>query len=112
MAANRLDIPVGRENAISREQLARQWNMRDRDARRMIAELRAEAGGDGYAILSTSRKPSGYWRSNDPAEIRGFIRETEARARNTFLAIRDAKRVLRSIERRQEYDNTLDGRCL
>lgn len=107
--ANRRDIPVGRENAISREDLAIIWCMRERETRRMVARLRAEAGNDGYAILSTSRKPSGYWRSNDPEEIRGFIRETEARARNTFLAIRDAKRVLRRIESNRDYGCRLDG---
>ena len=73
----------------------------------MIADLRAQYGEDGYVILSTSRKPSGYWRSNDPAEIRAFILETEARGRNTFLALRDAKRVLRRIEREAAYGPTL-----
>ena len=107
--ANRQDIPVGRENAISREELAIIWGVRDRDARRMVAKLRADAGNDGFAILSTARKPSGYWRSNDPDEIRAFIRETEARARNTFLAIRDAKRVLRRIEGTRDYGCRLDG---
>ena len=107
--ANRQDIPVGRENAISREELAAKWHVKDRLARHMGARLRAEAGNDGYAILSTARKPSGYWRSNDPDEIRGFIAETEARAKNTFLAIRDAKRVLRRIENNRNYGCRLDG---
>lgn len=94
MAANRFDIPIGRKNAISRKQLGGIWKMRDRSVREAIANLRATAGDDGYAILSTSHTPSGYWRSNDPEEIRAFIRETEARGRSTFLALRDAKRVL------------------
>lgn len=84
--------------------------MSERDVRRTVARLRAESGEDGYAILSTSRRPSGYWRSNDPEEIRGFIRETEARARNTFLAIRDAKRVLRRLEAGERYPRRLDQR--
>lgn len=92
--ANRNDIPIGRCNAISREELARIWGMSDRATRHTIAELRALPGDDGYAILSTATKPSGYWRSDDPAEIAAFIRETEARARNTFLALRDARRLL------------------
>lgn len=107
MRANRSDIPVGRDHSISREALARRWKVSEREARRMVADLRAKPGGDGYAILSTSRKPSGYWRSNDPAEIGEFIRETEARARNTFLAIRDAKRVMRQLENRRDYPRQL-----
>ena len=46
--ANRQDIPVGRENAISREELAAKWHVKDRLARHMVARLRAEAGNDGY----------------------------------------------------------------
>lgn len=96
MAANRRqDIPIGRRNAISRMALARLWRCTEREARRMIAELRAAPGDDGYAILSTASSPSGYWRSNDPEELAGFIRETESRARNTFLSLRDARRLLR-----------------
>ena len=96
--ANRNDIPVGRVNAISRPALSRIWHCSDREARRLIAELRAKPGGDGYAILSTANNPSGYWRSNDIEEITAFVRETEARARNTFLALRDAKRLLGQLQ--------------
>lgn len=94
---NRMDIPIGRENAITRAELAAACGCSDREARRMIAELRATPGTDGYAILSTSTNPSGYWRSNDPAEIERFIRETEARAKNIFNSLKDAKRVLTTI---------------
>ena len=96
--ANRNDIPIGRANAISRPELSRIWHCSDREARRLIAELRAVPGNDGYAIISTAHTPSGYWRSNDINEIAAFIRETEARARNTFLALKDAKRLLGRLQ--------------
>ena len=57
-------IPIGRDNAISREALAARWRMPDRMARRTIARLRAEPIDARYAILSTSRAPHGYWRSD------------------------------------------------
>ena len=106
--ANRCDIPIGRENAISRDSLARMWRCSDREARRMIAELRATPSEDGYAILSTATCPSGYWRSDNPEEIAGFIRETEARARNTFLVLRDARRLLKRLDQRGQYAFMLD----
>jgi len=96
--ANRTDIPAGRRNAINRAALTQLWRCSDREARRHIAELRAKPGNDGCAILSTAAWPPGYWRSSDPQEIRGFIRETEARARSTCLALRGAKKVLRQID--------------
>lgn len=94
---DRRDIPIGRDNAITRAELAVVWECSDREARRMIAELRAAPGNDGYAILSTSTSPSGYWRSNDPEEIRRFIHETEGRAKNIFSSLKDAKRVLDTV---------------
>ena len=84
--------------------------MDDRGVRKTIATLRAEMEDDDYVILSTSHSPSVYWRSNDPAEIQEFIRETEARARNTFESIRTAKRILRQAERRQSYGEPLAER--
>ena len=96
ITANRFDIPYGRKNAISRLTLRKMWHCDDRTAREIIAYLRRNPGDDGCAILSTSSTtPAGYWRSDDQAEIQAFIRETENRARNTFLSLKDAKRVLR-----------------
>ena len=96
--ANRSDIPYGMENAISRQTLRRIWNCTDREAREIIAFLRRFPGGDGCAILSSSSTtPAGYWRSDDPEEIQAFIQETENRARNTFLSLKDARRVLRKL---------------
>ena len=88
------DIPIGRQHAISRSELARIWGCSTRKARRVIAEFRADAAESGeYCILSTSTG-GGYWRSNDADEIAAFIRETESRARNTFLSLRTARAFL------------------
>lgn len=98
IVANRKDIPYGKGQAISRAALRKLWKCTDREAREIIAFLRRFPGGDGCAILSSSSTtPAGYWRSDDPAEIQTFIMETEARARNTFLSLKDARRVLRNL---------------
>ena len=107
--ASRLDIPEGRANAISRAQLARLWHCSDRAARHTIADFRAESSSDPCVILSTSSEPAGYWRSRDPVEIAEFIRETEARARNTFLALREARRLLNELQRNGQTMLDLDG---
>ena len=94
----RTDIPFGVKSALSRRDLARLWGCSDREARRQIAEFRAAPVEDGSVILSSSSAPSGYWRSNDPAEIRRFIREAEARARSTFASLKAARHALRRLE--------------
>ena len=97
------DIPVGRENAISRKALAEKWGVSDRMARQIIARLRAEDNGDGYVIVAFS-SGKGYFRTDDISEIRHFNREMRKRARNTFAPLRKARRILRNVED-DEYDN-------
>lgn len=102
------DIPIGRQNAISKAALCQLWGCSEREARNRVAQLRAEPAHDGYVILSTSNGPTGYWRSDDPQEIAAFIRETEHRAKNTFLSLKAARQVLeektRSGQMRFEID--------
>ena len=102
------DIPIGRENAILREELQSKKNLDNRSVRAAIARLRRDAG-DGYAILSSSTSPAGYWRSDDIDEIERFISETTSRARNTLAALEDAKRVLREAQSRRNYGDGIVG---
>lgn len=67
-------IPYGRENAISRESLARITGMSDRQVRKAIEGLRE----DGEVILSSSHS-KGYWRSDDEADISAYIAENRHR---------------------------------
>ena len=87
-------IPIGRQNAISRSELAWLWKMSDREVRDVIAKMRTTPSDDKYAILSSSSNPAGYWRSNDPRELEQFIKETQARAKNTLAVLEDVRRVL------------------
>ncbi len=108
-APERSHIPIGRSNAISRAQLSGCWGCSDRVTRHIIANFRAEHDGDGYAILSSAHDPAGYWRSADPEEIAAFIRENEARARNTFLALHEAKRILSELQHKGQTAFDLYG---
>lgn len=90
------DIPIGAENAITRAQLASLWNCSDRDARRIIADFRAQDDGSNYIIVSHSAK-SGYYRTDDPDIIEWFLNEQTKRARNTFRPLKKARRVLREM---------------
>lgn len=97
-------IPIGKENAISRAELAAQWGVSDRLARRIVAQLRAEDNGDGYIIVAYSSR-KGYYRTDDVKEIRRFEREMHKRARNTFAPLKKARRVLRDGGNGTEADS-------
>lgn len=104
------DIPIGRENAISRADLAKKWNCSDRVARHRVSHLRCDEKEQRYVIVSHSRGGvRGYYRSDNPAEIQHHIRETEKRARSTFRMIRQARRVLKKILAEEQHGKGLAG---
>lgn len=87
------DIPIGRENAISKAELMRRWNMSERMVRRTIQELRAADYGDDYVIISSS-SDKGYFKSDRLDEITAFKKEVTNRGRHTFLPLRKVNRIL------------------
>ena len=98
------DIPIGAENAITRAELARKWGVSDREARRIVAALRADDNGDGYVIVSHSHVGvRWYYRTNDQETIKRYVNEVHSRAQNTFLPLRKARRVLIQNENRELY---------
>ena len=99
----RTSIPIGRQNAVSRWDLASMYGCSERDIRRSISILRSGHDPQGYAILSSSTAPAGYWRSKDPDELRAFIAENEGRARSVFAAVREAKYLLRESDLREQF---------
>lgn len=71
-------IPYGRENAVSRAELASLTGLRDRAIRKEIKELNAEITKHGEAILSSS-SGKGYWRTANVAEMKQYLRESRHR---------------------------------
>lgn len=69
-------IPFGKENAVTRTELARMTGLNDRAIRIAIKRCLRE----GEPIMSSS-SAKGYWRSNDPDEWAVLIRESDVRTR-------------------------------
>lgn len=88
------DIPIGESNSIPRDALSKLWGKADRQTRQIIQDLRNQDNGDGYIIVSKSNG-NGYFRTDDPAIIAAFVKETQARAANTLLPLQKAKRIMR-----------------
>lgn len=86
-------IPIGKENAITSEDLAARWGVTERDARRIIAKMRITQTDDPYAILSEDGYP-GFWRSDVHAELECMIKRSRAKAVHTYMTGSDAMRVL------------------
>lgn len=102
------DIPIGRENAISRQDLTRLWHVDDRTARYRIAQFRNKMPADNYFVVSYSRGGvKGYYRTDNADEIMRYVAETCKRLSNTALPLTNAKRILARIENAKRYDGGL-----
>lgn len=86
-------LPIGRERAISSEALAAVTGCKSvRELQKRIERERLA----GAVILSDTHS-GGYYRSNDPAELRRFVRTLNARAKNTLRAAESAQLALNEV---------------
>lgn len=94
-------IPIGKANAVTKEQLAEMWGYKtERAVREKIAEMRAIDNGDNYVVVSLSHN-KGYYRSDDASEIMAFKQEVTSRARHTFIPLKKVNRVLLDLDSKQ-----------
>ena len=96
------NLPVGEENAISAENLARLLGFSSkRELQKAIARER-----NGGAIICSSNS-GGYFRPQSKEEIRHFYISTRAKALSTLTILRSARMALNETDGQQEL---LDGR--
>ena len=86
------EIPIGKENAVSRTELCAMWNMSERSARKVLHELSLYDNGDDY-ILIRSGNSKGFYRTNDAVEISAFRKECLNKGRSLFAPLRKINRV-------------------
>ena len=96
-------IPIGKENAISKERLQTLWGLtNERAVRKTIAELRKIDNGDNFIIASTSGC-KGFYKTDDPEEILKYKKETLNRAKHTFAPLGKVNRILLENDKQLEF---------
>jgi len=89
-------IPFGRAHAIKPERLAR---LTDHKSIRSLQKTNEIFRNNmGVCILSAAQPPGGFYQSNDPSEVREFIKTLENRGNKTLRAAESAKAYLRELE--------------
>jgi len=98
------DIPIGRNKAVTKEELMKKWGAtNERTVRLIISELRNMDNGDNYIIVSFSGG-KGYYRTDDYKEIERYKTETINRAKHTFIPLRKINRVLAPYETAEQLE--------
>lgn len=87
------DIPVGRENALTYNELCYIWGCDERTARAILHKLSLYDNGDNY-ILIRSGRCKGFYKTDDETEIRAYKRECLNKGRSVFAPVKKINRVL------------------
>ena len=93
-------LPYGRNNAIPWRDLALRLGFKTK--RELQKQIESERKC-GYVIL-TDFTGKGYFRSEEPDDLKRFIRTMEAKARNTRNAIISAERELNKATGQTAFD--------
>ncbi len=96
-------IPEGKENAVSRAELARLTGLPDRSIREHIKRANRALIGEGKAILSSSRA-RGYWISSEVREMEEYLKESTHRARSQYLNDSPIRALVRRIKVKEMAD--------
>ena len=86
------EIPVGKENAVTRTELCAMWEMSDRQARKVLQQLSSYDNGDDY-ILIRSGNSKGFYRTTDQSEIAAYRKECINKGRSHFAPLRKINRL-------------------
>lgn len=91
----------GKSNAITTEELVRACHFRNsRELTIQIAREREE----GALICSKTSGQGGYYLPESREEVIDFINSMSNRAKNTFKAVKAARRYLEQIDGQQEFN--------
>lgn len=87
-------IPIGKENAISRNLLKKTTKLDDKEMRRQIAKARQ------HTPILNSQDGNGYYQPNksETNEVEAFIRQESKRARAIFYNLKGAKEWLKKVD--------------
>lgn len=100
------DIPIGKENAFTYEELCYLWDCDPRKARAIMHELSLYDNGDNY-ILIRSSNGKGFYKTDDEAEIQAYKRECLNKGRSVFAPIKKINRVLSANAQQFDIENNL-----
>lgn len=100
------DIPVGKANAVTYDELRIIWECTERKARAILHELSLYDNGDNY-ILIRSSKGKGFYKTDDESEIQAYKRECLNKGRSVFAPVKKINRVLNTTAEQYSLINNL-----
>lgn len=100
------DIPVGKANAVTYDDLRIMWNCTERQARAILHELSLYDNGDDYILIRSSKR-KGFYKTDDEAEIQAYKRECLSKGKSVFAPVKKINRVLNANAEQYSLTNNL-----
>lgn len=91
------DIPIGKEFAIPYAGLCLLWGVGKRKVRAILHDLSLYDNGDNYILIRSAKNGGGFYKTNDPAELKAYRKECLNKGRSNFAPIKKINRVLNSL---------------
>ena len=98
-----VDIPIGKENAVTYQQLMAKWNCSHRKVRDILHELSGFDNGDGYILIRSSHG-KGFYLTDNQTEIEKYRKECYNRAVHTFAPFKKINRILGNLDGQMVID--------
>ena len=99
------EIPIGRENAVTYDDLRDKWNKDKRTVRRILHDLSCIDTGDNY-VLIRSGKSRGFYKTDDLDEIAAYRKECLNKGRSIFAPVKKCNRILNANGDQMEMFNS------
>lgn len=91
------DIPVGKENAVTYDTLCARWGKGRRRVREILHELSLFDNGDKYILIRSSKSGGGFYKTDDPAELKAYRKECLITGRSHFAPVKKIDRILNAF---------------
>lgn len=101
------EIPIGKENAVSYEELEIMWGRSEREVRKILHQLSAFDNGDDYILIRSSKKGGGFYRTDNADDIKDYRKECLNMGRSIFAPVKKINRVLNSNTEQISLTNNL-----
>ena len=100
------DIPIGKDNAITYQELIKEWGKEERSVRAILHELSCFDNGDDY-ILVRSASGKGFYKTDDFKDIEAYKRECLQKGKSVFAPVKKINRVLQNNADQYTIENNL-----
>lgn len=94
------ELPTGKENAVTYDELCALWLATPRKARLILHELSLYDDGSDF-VLIRSASCKGFYKTNDLKEIKAYRKEVLHKGRSVFAPVKKINRILTAVENEQ-----------